>query len=399
MASISLQPILRPGVSPDQIVSHCCEVLNSLLSINETAVVNLTSFVDQLLVDSISVAVSRRVLSHVVTQLKTLPGDMSLELCIPLLNTLRPRMISFEEQMTDLHQHVAELYEGHSEYCKAALQLAAVPLENSQRNYSKEFKLQTYLKIAHLFLEGRDAAQAEVYINRASLLVTTDTEPIQQVQYRQCYARVLDYRKKFLEAAKRYAELSLDPHLTSTEKESWLRQAVLCAIIAPAGAQRSRILATLSKDERSHSLPFHTMLKNTQLGRMVPHDQVVLFEEQLAEHQKAKLPDGMSIVDAAVMEHNVMAVSSLYNSITLESLGDILSVSKSKAERVVGEMIAESRLKGHIDQIEQLVYFEEPIPPWDSHINIICNKVNNIIDLLNTCEPDYTKDKLAQYQC
>ena len=40
---------------------------------------------------------------------------------------------------------------------------------------------QTYLKIAHLFLEGRDAAQAEVYINRASLLVTTTTEPVLQV--------------------------------------------------------------------------------------------------------------------------------------------------------------------------------------------------------------------------
>ena len=58
---------------------------------------NLT--LSSVLVDSISVAVSRRVLSHVVTQLKTLPGQMSLELCIPLLNTLRPRMISFEEQV------------------------------------------------------------------------------------------------------------------------------------------------------------------------------------------------------------------------------------------------------------------------------------------------------------
>ena len=44
--------------------------------------------------------------------------------------------------MTELHQHVASLYEGQAEYCQAAIQLAAVPLENSQRNYSKEFKLQ-----------------------------------------------------------------------------------------------------------------------------------------------------------------------------------------------------------------------------------------------------------------
>lgn len=38
------------------------------------------------------------------------------------------------------------------------------------RQYSVEYKLETYLKIARLYLENDDSVQAEAYINRASLL-------------------------------------------------------------------------------------------------------------------------------------------------------------------------------------------------------------------------------------
>lgn len=38
------------------------------------------------------------------------------------------------------------------------------------RQYSVEYKLETYLKIARLYLEDDDPVQAEAYINRASLL-------------------------------------------------------------------------------------------------------------------------------------------------------------------------------------------------------------------------------------
>jgi hypothetical protein len=38
------------------------------------------------------------------------------------------------------------------------------------RQYSVDYKLETYLKIARLYLENDDPVQAEAYINRASLL-------------------------------------------------------------------------------------------------------------------------------------------------------------------------------------------------------------------------------------
>ena len=38
-------------------------------------------------------------------------------------------------------------------------------------------------------------------------------------------------------------------------------QAVTCAVLAPAGQQRARILATLFKDERCQSLPIFPILR------------------------------------------------------------------------------------------------------------------------------------------
>lgn len=43
------------------------------------------------------------------------------------------------------------------------------------RQYSVDYKLETYLKIARLYLENDDPVQAEAYINRASLLQVITT--------------------------------------------------------------------------------------------------------------------------------------------------------------------------------------------------------------------------------
>ena len=55
-----------------------------------------------------------------------------------------------------------------------------------------------------------------------------------QVRYKLCYAKLLDFRKKFLEAARRYQELSLEPKLSVTEQNELLRHsvsAIICCCI------------------------------------------------------------------------------------------------------------------------------------------------------------------------
>ena len=52
------------------------------------------------------------------------------------------------------------------------------------RQYSNDYKLETYLKIARLYLEDEDPVQAEAYINRASLLQADSQNKELQIYYK-----------------------------------------------------------------------------------------------------------------------------------------------------------------------------------------------------------------------
>ena len=79
--------------------------------------------------------------------------------------------------------------------------LVGIPLETGQKQYNVDYKLETYLKIARLYLEDDDPVQAEAYINWTSLLWNESTSEQLQTHYKLCYAHVLDYRRKSTEAS------------------------------------------------------------------------------------------------------------------------------------------------------------------------------------------------------
>ena len=181
------KPVLFTGSSPEEHVQSCCDYFDTLFSSPETLSVKISTFIESILIDSVSVGVSRKVFSHVISRVKSLQTDLCLEYCGILTEALKLRLMSFEDQITELNQHMAHLYEAKKDFGKAASNLSAIPLENSQKNYSKAFTTQMYLKIAHLYLEGRDSNQAEIFINRASLLITSTTEPDLQACSELCY--------------------------------------------------------------------------------------------------------------------------------------------------------------------------------------------------------------------
>ena len=88
-------------------------------------------------------------------------------------------MISFEEQVATIRQHLACVYEREGAWREAANALTGIPLETGQKQYTADYKLETYLKIARLYLEDDDVAQGEAYINRASILqVRHNSDPV-----------------------------------------------------------------------------------------------------------------------------------------------------------------------------------------------------------------------------
>lgn len=67
---------------------------------------------------------------------------------------------------------------------------------------------------------------------------------------------------------------------------------------------------------------------------------------------------GSTILDRAVIEHNLLSASKLYNNITFEELGALLEIAPAKAEKIASQMITEGRMNGYIDQIDSIVHFE-----------------------------------------
>ena len=104
-----------------------------------------------------------------------------------------------------------------------------------KRQYQNDFKLKTYVKIAELFLEEADSVQAEISLSRAAALEKDTKDSLLQVKYKAAQARVWDFKRKFVEAASKYYELSLNNLIEENEKMHALNNALNCTILAPAG--------------------------------------------------------------------------------------------------------------------------------------------------------------------
>ncbi|XP_009471429.1 PREDICTED: COP9 signalosome complex subunit 4 [Nipponia nippon] len=352
----------------------------------------LKAFVEAMVNENVSLVISRQLLTDFCTHLPSLPDSTAKEIYHFTLEKIQPRVISFEEQVASIRQHLASIYEKEEDWRNAAQVLVGIPLETGQKQYNVDYKLETYLKIARLYLEDDDPVQAEAYINRASLLQNESTNEQLQIHYKVCYARVLDYRRKFIEAAQRYNELSYKSIVHETERLEALKHALHCTILASAGQQRSRMLATLFKDERCQQLAAYGILEKMYLDRIIRGNQLQEFAAMLMPHQKATTADGSSILDRAVIEHNLLSASKLYNNITFEELGALLEIPAAKAEKIASQMITEGRMNGFIDQIDGIVHFEtrEALPTWDKQIQSLCFQVNNLLEKISQTAPEWT---------
>ena len=145
-----------------------------------------------------------------------------------------------------------------------------------------------------LYLQDDDSVSAETFINRASLLVTEETDGELRLQHR-CAARILDAKRKFLEAGHpllpaldprhqvprrgqagrrrcapptrhTVARPRLSPRLPHTqvdeaEPSPRSRHSITCAASRRRAPQRSRLLGMLYKDERAPKAPSYGILR------------------------------------------------------------------------------------------------------------------------------------------
>jgi len=113
----------------------------------------------------------------------------------------------------------------------------------------------------------------------------------------------------------------------------------------------------------------------------------------LLVHQKA-ISGGKTILEQAVIEHNLLAASKVYNNITFDELATLLGVSPEVAERIASKMISEDRLVGSINQTARLLYFKNSgnsneLTLWDQHIEYACSSVNGILEKISKKYPQF----------
>eukprot|EP01069_Polyplicarium_translucidae_P006021 Polyplicarium_translucidae@DN2894_c0_g1_i2.p1 len=251
-------------------------------------------------------------------------------------------------------------------------------------------KAEKYLRIAELFFEDDDAVSAEIYCNRAANFIRDEgCSPVLALRYLVTHSRVLDCKLRFVEAAGRYYELSQNPRGLPIDEEDLSRlllDACMCAVLAPPGPQRSRLLGALLKDGRLDATPIlGAILQKVFSQRIIaPHEEEELTG-QLKPHQKALLADGQTVASRAILHHNIMAASKLYSSLKLEDLGRLLHTDAERAEQAAVRMILEKRLCGRIDQKRRAVVFRastesEALDKWDLRIEHALERLRRVAE-------------------
>ncbi|CAH2046727.1 unnamed protein product [Thlaspi arvense] len=363
-------------------------ILSSVLSSND--LLQAQKFINHILSDYVPLVVSRQLLQSFAQEVGRLEPETQKEIAQFTLTQIQPRVVSFEEQALVIREKLAGLYESEQEWSKAAQMLSGIDLDSGMRGVDDNFKLSKCIQIARLYLEDDDAVNAEAFINKASFLVSSSQNEVLNLQYKVCYARILDMKRKFLEAALRYYGISQiekrqigDEEIDENALEQALSAAVTCTILAGAGPQRSRVLATLYKDERCSKLKIYPILQKVYLERILRKPEIDAFAEELRPHQKASLPDKSTVLDRAMIEHNLLSASKLYTNIRFDELGTLLGINPSKAEKIASNMIGQDRMRGSIDQEEAVIHFEddiEELQQWDQQISGLCQALNDILD-------------------
>eukprot|EP00397_Hematodinium_sp_SG-2012_P047834 GEMP01054553.1.p1 GENE.GEMP01054553.1~~GEMP01054553.1.p1 ORF type:complete len:391 (+),score=90.13 GEMP01054553.1:301-1473(+) len=309
--------------------------------------------------------------------LTRLAPDVLVTVCTQTLEWLRNRLVSFEDEDLQIRDHLGAAYLRAGHYGLAARTLAQGNLESSRRTPAA--RAEKYIQIAELYLQENDASSADTYCTRAAMLMHQVDSATLALRHKVCHGQILDRKRKFLEAASRYLEVSLEV----PDNIEYLDCAVTCVILAPAGPQRSRLLALLCKDERIERCVHYAVLRKMFMERFIAGDEVVSLEASLMEHQKAQLVDG-TVLQRALLEHNVLAACKIYKNMFLDDLGRYLGVPVVQAERISTKMISENRLDALVDQRAAAIHFHprdvEASDQWNIHIQKICSHINDVLD-------------------
>jgi len=324
-----------------------------------TSAADLNAIIDSVLGETLGIVTARPLLNTTIQAIGSRKSTNDRIVAgAHALQALEPRVVSFEEQDAMIREILADAYQENDDFQEAAKMLSGIQLESSQRTVSDDSKVKTWIRICRLYLEEDDTTSAEAYLNRAKNLLYKVQSQELNLQFQLSQARIMDARRRFLDASQAYHNFSFSPILEEGERLRALSSSIICAILAPAGPQRSRTLAKLYKDERAPQMDEFGILEKMFLNRLLSPTEVSKFADRLAPHQLAQTADGSTVLAKAVTEHNLLSASQLYENIAITELGSLLGLAPAKAEEYAARMLEQSRLTGRIDQIDGVLFFD-----------------------------------------
>ncbi|KHN99936.1 PCI domain containing protein [Metarhizium album ARSEF 1941] len=390
------------------------EDLQSSLRSSMTPVDDLNAAVDSFFGQALGVVATRSVLGAFLAALEALENpDIWIQVGTRTLSVLSSQPSSFFDAQATLCDLVATAHEANEDFADAARVLTEIPLDSSQRKVTDEERACIWVRIVRNYLEDEDPTAAETYVNKLKNIMHTVSDPDLNLHFRLSQARIQDAKRDFLSASQRYHDISLSPAVAEEERLHTLAMAVKCAVLAPAGPMRSRTLGRLYRDERSVQLDEFGILEKMFLDRLLSQAEVDKFAEALGPHQLATTSDGSTVLARAVVEHNLLGASRLFNNIRFEALGALLGLDAAKAEETTARMIEQGRLVGRIDQLDGIVWFQggeasgekgsgraevvagKEMRTWDANVESLSEDVENVTNSLQREFPDFVAANLA----
>ncbi|KAL2836730.1 hypothetical protein BJY01DRAFT_53243 [Aspergillus pseudoustus] len=370
---------------------------------------DLIYYLDSALGEDTSIVTARPILDSFIASLRNLSSETQIKVGQHAVTLLQSRSTSVEEQDAQIREILADAYEAEEEYTAAARALQGIHIDSSQRLVSDSAKVRLWIRIVRLYLEEEDTTSAETFLNRIKNLPTKIKDHELQLHFDLSQARIQDARRRFLDASLQYFNVSLASGVDESDRLHALAAAFRCAVLAPAGPQRSRFLGSLYKDDRASSVEEYGILEKMYLDRLITPEEVAAFSQRLAPHQLAQTADGTTVLDKAVVEHNLVAASKLYENIKTDALGAILGLKASgdltageKAEAYAARMVEQGRLSGTIDQIDGIIYFESSttatgrhIRQWDAGVQGLAEGVERVAANIMDGHPEFVTAQAA----
>eukprot|EP00189_Rhodosorus_marinus_P008188 CAMPEP_0184754574 /NCGR_PEP_ID=MMETSP0315-20130426/44692_1 /TAXON_ID=101924 /ORGANISM="Rhodosorus marinus, Strain UTEX LB 2760" /LENGTH=394 /DNA_ID=CAMNT_0027233999 /DNA_START=556 /DNA_END=1740 /DNA_ORIENTATION=- len=338
-------------------------------------------------------AVAMRLISVAQTEVMRMENDTQLSIGQEVLTILQQRAANFEIQANTIRERLALIHEERQNWAQAAAYYSTINSDLGNRGDPTEDDIDRLLRIAFLFLNSDDVAGAEEFLMRAKSYIKVEVNR----DYRICQARVQEAKKAFSNAAQQFYSLTTDlqgaTKLYSADPSQWLSRAVICAILAPAGEQRSKMMSKLYQDERCRGLEFFNVLERVHSQKLLKKEHIEVLSERV-KLLDIRSEETQQVLDLATTEHNLLAVSILYTSIKLESLAELLSIFPQKVEAAVADMICEHRLSGKINQVEGLLELSkgrevEALPRGDLRFEKICQAADSCCELLVSKYPQF----------